>query len=57
MSRHTISAISVVPLLLGSSSLLAAGFGLISSRYLFAGGLVCLAIFGLIEILSGMQHR
>jgi hypothetical protein len=53
MKRQTISAISIIPLLLGSILLLAGGCGLISTKYAPATGLTFLAVFVLIEIVAG----
>ena len=52
MSKQTISAISIILLLLGSILLLATGSGLISSKYPIVAGLVCLIAFVFIEVIS-----
>ena len=53
MSKQTINAISIIPLLIGSLLMLAKGFGLISSKYLVVAGLACFAVFVFIEVISG----
>ncbi len=50
-SKQTISAISIIPLVLGSILMLAAGFGLLSKNAVFAG-LVCFMVFAFIEGIS-----
>lgn len=52
MSKQTISAISIIPLLLGSILLLSAGTGLISVKYPLVAGLVCFIVFAFIEGVS-----
>ena len=49
MSKHTISAISIIPLLLGSILMLAIGFGLTSSKYPVFTGVVCFIVSAFIE--------
>ncbi|MCP4610347.1 MAG: hypothetical protein GY845_16675 [Planctomycetes bacterium] len=53
MSKQTISAISIIPLLLGSILMLATGFGFISSKYSFVAGLACFVVFAFTESISG----
>jgi hypothetical protein len=57
MSKQTLSAISIIPLLLGSILMLAAGSGLISTKYPFVAGLICFMVFGLIEVISRKNNR
>ncbi len=52
MSKQTISAISIIPLSFGSILMLAAGSGLISTKYPFVAGLVCFMVFAFIEGVS-----
>jgi hypothetical protein len=52
MSKQTISAISIIPLFLGSILMFAAGSGFISTKYPFVAGLVCFMVFVFIEGVS-----
>jgi hypothetical protein len=52
MSKQTKDAISIIPLLLGSLLMLAAGFRFISSKHIFFAGLVCFIVFAFIEGIS-----
>ncbi len=44
MSEQAISAISIIPLVLGSILMLVTGLGFISSKYAFFTGVVCLIV-------------
>ena len=57
MAKQSISAISIIPLFLGSILMLVAGSGLVSTKYPFYAGLVCYVIFALIEIVSRLKIR
>jgi hypothetical protein len=52
MSKQTMSAISIIPLSFGSILMLAAGTGLISTKYPLVAGLVCFVVFVFIEAVS-----
>ncbi len=52
MSKQTISAISIIPLSLGSILLFASGSGLVSTKYPLYTGLACFLIFALMEGIS-----
>ena len=56
MSKQTISAISIIALLLGSILMLAAGFDFVSAKYSFCAGLACFIIFALIEGISRAKN-
>ena len=51
MSEQAISAISIIPLVLGSILMLAAGFGFISNYVIFAG-VVCFIVSAVIGGIS-----
>jgi hypothetical protein len=57
MSKQTISAISIISLLLGSILMLAAGSGYVSSKYPFLAGLICFIVFGFVEVVSRKKNR
>jgi hypothetical protein len=57
MTKQSVSAISIIPLLCGSILMLLAGSGLITARYPFYVGLACYVIFALIEIISRLKNR
>lgn len=53
MGKQTMSAISIIPLLIGSILLFAAGSGLITTKYHpLVIGLVCFIVFAFIEGVS-----
>ena len=51
MSEQAISAISIIPLVLGSILMLAAGFGFLSNHVIFAG-VVCFIVSVFINRIS-----
>jgi len=52
VSKQTMSTISIIPLVLGSVLLFAAGSGLISEKYPLLVGLGCFLVFAFIEGLA-----
>ncbi len=52
MSKQTIDAISLIPLLIGTILMLATGSGLILAKYPFVAGIVCLIVYAFIEVKS-----